>query len=414
MSSGLDVQAVRAQFPILHQQVADAPLVYLDNAASTQSPAPVLDAVRHYHSHDHANVHRGAHQLSVRATRAFETARQTVADFLSAPGAALPVQPEEIIWTRGTTESINLVANCWGRANLRAGDEILLTAMEHHSNIVPWQLVAEATGAKIGVIPVTDAGELDMQEAGRLLARRPRLLAVTHVSNALGTVNPVAQLASMAHEAGALILVDGAQAIGHLPVDLHALDVDFYAFSGHKLFAPTGIGVLYGRRELLDAMPPWQGGGEMIEQVAFTGSSWAPLPWKFEAGTPNISAALGLAAAIDWLRALPSEQVAAHENNLRVHLHEGLAGLSGVRHIGGGAGQQVALASFLVQGMHPSDVGILLDQQGVAVRSGHHCAMPLMQHYGIPGTVRASCALYNTVAEVDRFLAALQQAQSFA
>jgi cysteine desulfurase / selenocysteine lyase len=401
-----DVAAVRREFPILHQEVNGHPLVYLDNAASMQKPAAVIDAIARYYRRDHSNVHRGAHALANRATEALEHARQRVADFLGG------VAREEILWTRGTTESINLVANSWGRANLRAGDEILLTAMEHHANIVPWQMVAQATGARIRVLPVTDAGALELAALPELLNERTRLVAVTQVSNALGTLNPVAEIVRAAHAAGALVLVDGAQAVNHLAVDVRALGADFYAFSGHKLFGPTGIGVLYGRRALLDAMPPWQGGGEMIERVSFAGTTYAEVPWRFEAGTPHIAGAIGLGAAIAWLQEQDREAAAAHERALLARLDAGLDAIPGVRRIGTAA-ERVSIASFVVEGAHPTDVGLLLDQQGVAVRAGHHCAMPLMERLGIPGTVRASLALYNTAAEVDRLLAALDKALGF-
>ena len=401
-----DVEAIRCQFPILHQEINGHPLVYLDNAASVQKPTAVIDAIANYYRHDHANVHRGAHTLAARATEAFEGARAKVAEFLG--GTAR----EEIVWTRGTTESINLVANSWGRANLRAGDEIVLTEMEHHANIVPWQMVAAATGARIRVVPITDAGELDLDGFRNLLGERTRLVAVTQVSNVLGTVNPVAEIVRLAHAAGALALIDGAQAVSHMAVDVRALGADFYVFSGHKLFGPTGIGVLYARRELLDAMPPWQGGGQMIETVSFAGTTYTEAPWKFEAGTPNIADAIGMGAALAWLDSLDRAAAQAHEEALFARLDAALAAMPGVRRIGT-AGSRVSVASFLVDGAHPTDVGHLLDQQGVAVRAGHHCTMPLMARLGIPGTVRASVAYYNTHAEVDRFIAALEKVKSF-
>ncbi|HSG90347.1 MAG TPA: cysteine desulfurase [Pseudomonadales bacterium] len=407
-----DVEAVRAQFPALHQEVNGRPLVYLDNAATTQKPEAVIDAISAYYRHDHSNVHRGAHALADRATAAFEGARSKVAQFLSPADGSDPVTREEIIWTRGTTEAINLVANSWGRANLRAGDEIVLTELEHHANIVPWQMVAEVTGAVIRVIPVSDAGELDLDAAAELIGARTRIVGVAHVSNALGTVNPVAEIVHLARAAGALVLVDGAQAVNHFAVDVRGLDADFYVFSGHKLFGPTGIGVLYGRRALLEAMPPWQGGGEMIERVSFEGSTWNQLPYRFEAGTPHIAGAVGLGAAIDWFQAQDHDAMRAHETALLAHLDGALAAMNDVRRIGTAA-DRVAVASFLVDGAHPSDVGMLLDQQGVAVRTGHHCTMPLMARYGVPGTVRASLSVYNTLEEVDRFLAALEKVKTF-
>ncbi len=406
VNGSFDVEAVRREFPILHQQVNGQPLVYLDNAATMQKPAAVIDAIANYYRHDNANVHRGAHALASRATEAMEQARERVAEFLGG------VAREEIIWTRGTTESINLVANSWGRANLKAGDEILLTTMEHHANIVPWQMLAAATGACIRVLPITDEGALDLEALPGLLGARTRLVAITQMSNVLGTVNPVAEIARMAHAAGALVLIDGAQAINHFAVDVRALGADFYAFSGHKLFGPTGIGVLYGRRELLDAMPPWQGGGQMIERVSFAGTTYAEVPWKFEAGTPHIAGAIGLGAAVAWLQALDRAAAERHERELLARLDDCLDAMPGVRRIGTTA-QRAAVASFVVDGAHPTDVGVLLDQQGIAVRAGHHCTMPLMARYGIPGTVRASLAPYNTLAEVDRLLVALDKALGF-
>lgn len=401
-----DVAAVRSTFPILQQEVNGHPLVYFDNAASMQKPEAVIEAIADYYRHDHSNVHRGAHALANRATEALEGARERVAAFLGG------VAREEVLWTRGTTESINLVANSWGRANLRPGDEIVLTAMEHHANIVPWQMVAEATGARLRILPVTEAGTLEMDALPALLGERTRLVAVTQVSNALGTINPVAEIIRLAHAAGALVLVDGAQAVNHFAVDVRALEADFYAFSGHKLFGPTGIGVLYGRRELLDAMPPWQGGGEMIERVSFAGTTYAEVPWRFEAGTPHIAGAIGLGAAVAWLQDQDREAARAHEQALLQRLDAGLDAIAGVRRIGTDPAR-AGIASFVVEGAHPTDVGLLLDQQGVAVRAGHHCAMPLMERFGIPGTVRASLALYNTAAEVERFLQALDKAMSF-
>ena len=406
------VEALREEFPILRQEVNGRPLVYLDNAATTQKPECVIAAVSDYYRRDHSNVHRGAHALAERATAAFEAARESVARFLSGPDAADPVRREEIIWTRGTTEAINLVANSWGRSQLAPGDEIVLTELEHHANIVPWQMVAEATGARIRVIPVTDEGALDLEAAAELIGERTRMLAVAHVSNTLGTVNPVLGLIRMAHEVGALALVDGAQAVNHFEVDVRALEADFYVFSGHKLFGPTGIGVLYGREALLEAMPPWQGGGEMIERVSFEGTTYNQLPWKFEAGTPHIAGAIGLGAAVDWLQRQDRIALREHESLLLERLDDALSTMNDVRRIGTVA-DRVSVASFLLDGAHPSDVGMLLDQQGVAVRTGHHCTMPLMTRYGIPGTVRASLSIYNTVEEVDRFLEALEKVRTF-
>lgn len=410
---GFDVAAVRAEFPALAQNVNGRPLVYLDNAASTQKPDAVIEAIANYYRRDHSNVHRGAHALADRATAAFESARETVARFLSggrSEGGL--VAREEIVWTRGTTEAINLVASSWGRSNLAAGDEIVLTELEHHADIVPWQMVAADTGAVIRVIPVTDDGEIDLESARGLISERTKIVAFAHVSNALGTVLPAAELIALARAVGATVLVDGAQAVNHFSVDVKALDCDFYVFSGHKLFGPTGIGVLYGKREVLDAMPPWQGGGEMIDRVSFEKTTYNRVPFRFEAGTPHISGAIGLAAAIEWLDGIDRAAAHAHEQGLLDRLDDALAGMNDVRRIGTAPGK-TAVVSFLLDGSHPSDVGMLLDQQGVAVRTGHHCNMPLMTRYGVPGTVRASFSLYNTVDEVDRFLEALDKVRTF-
>ncbi|MEE2891253.1 MAG: cysteine desulfurase [Pseudomonadota bacterium] len=410
---GFDVAAVRAAFPALAQNVNGRPLVYLDNAASTQKPDAVIEAIANYYRRDHSNVHRGAHALADRATAAFESARETVARFLSggrSEGGL--VAREEIVWTRGTTEAINLVASSWGRSNLAAGDEIVLTELEHHADIVPWQMVAADTGAVIRVIPVTDDGEIDLESARGLISERTKIVAFAHVSNALGTVLPAAELIALARAVGATVLVDGAQAVNHFSVDVKALDCDFYVFSGHKLFGPTGIGVLYGKREVLDAMPPWQGGGEMIDRVSFEKTTYNRVPFRFEAGTPHISGAIGLAAAIEWLDGIDRAAAHAHEQGLLDRLDDALAGMNDVRRIGTAPGK-TAVVSFLLDGSHPSDVGMLLDQQGVAVRTGHHCNMPLMTRYGVPGTVRASFSLYNTVDEVDRFLEALDKVRTF-
>lgn len=399
-----DVERVRADFPILQQQVNGHPLVYLDNAATTQKPRAVIDAISDYYCHDNSNVHRGAHALSDRATAKFEAARQKVADFIHADTSA------QIIWTRGATEAINLVAASWGGANLKAGDRILVSAMEHHSNIVPWQIIAEKTGAQVEVIPVDDTGTLDVNAFAMMLDHRVRMVSVNHVSNALGSINPVADMISLAHEAGALVLVDGAQAIAHWPIDVQALNCDFYTFSGHKLFGPTGIGVLYGRRELLDAMPPYQGGGEMIETVSFSGTTYNQLPYKFEAGTPDIAGAIGLGAAIDYVNALDRTAAAAHEDALLAYARDRALQVPGLRLIGI-AVNKVAVLSFVLEGAHPSDIGMLMDQQGIAVRTGHHCAQPLMDQYQLPGTVRASFSIYNTFEDVDRLFAALDKAR---
>lgn len=400
-----DAELVRLDFPILAQQVNGHPLVYLDNAATTQKPECVIEAIVDYYRHDNANVHRGVHTLSDRATLAFEAARECVATFINSP------DPRQVIWTSGTTEAINLVANSWGRSSLHPGDRVLVSWLEHHSNIVPWQLVAAATGAEVVPIPVTDAGEIDLDALDSLLDDRVKLVAVNHVSNALGTVNPVAEIIRRAREAGALVLVDGAQSVAHWPVDVQALDCDFFIFSGHKLFGPTGIGVLWGREALLEAMPPFLGGGEMIETVSFTGTTFAGLPFKFEAGTPNIAGAIGLAAAIDYLGGLDRAAAAEHETALLRRTLELADEVPGLRRIGTPT-HAAGIFSFLLEGTHPSDLGMLLDQQGIAVRTGHHCAQPLMDRLGVPGTVRASYSIYNTQEDVQRLFEGIHKARS--
>jgi cysteine desulfurase/selenocysteine lyase len=402
--AAFDVESVRQDFPILNQLINGKPLVYLDNAATTQKPRAVIDAISHYYLHDNSNVHRGAHTLADRATAAFEGARKTVGRFLNAAST------REIIWTRGTTEGINLVASSWGGANLRAGDRILISAMEHHSNIVPWQMIADRTGAVVEAIPVDDSGTLDLTAFTDMLDKHVKLVAVNQVSNALGTINPVAEMIRLAHQVGALVLIDGAQAIAHWPVDVQALDCDFYVFSGHKLFGPTGIGVLYAREEILVSMPPYQGGGEMIETVSFSGTTYGQLPYKFEAGTPDIAGAIGLAAAISYVESLDRSAAAEHENALLAYATERAKQVPGLR-IVGAAASKTAVLSFVLDGVHPADAGFLLDQQGIAVRTGHHCAQPLMAQYGIPGTIRASFSFYNTYDDIDRFFAALDKAR---
>ncbi|MCB9675764.1 MAG: cysteine desulfurase [Alphaproteobacteria bacterium] len=397
-----DVDAVRAQFPILREAGLDGrPLVYFDNAASSQKPLAVLDAIRAYYEHDHANVHRGVHVLSRRATEAYEAARTDVARFV---GAA---SPDEIVFTRGTTEALNLVAYAWA-AFLSPGDEILLTELEHHSNIVPWQLVARQTGARIRAVPIHDDGTLDLEAFEALLGPRTKVVAVTHVSNALGTVVDVAHIAERAHAHGAIVVVDGAQAAPHGAVDVAALGADFYALSGHKMYGPTGIGALWGRASLLEQMPPWQGGGEMIETVTFEESTWAPPPARFEAGTPNIAGAVGLGAAARWMLDLGPAAIAAHEASLLARATELVGAIAGVRLVGT-APHKAGVLSFVTDGLHPHDIGTLLDEQGIAVRTGHHCAQPVMRRMGVDATARASFAAYNTLAEVERFAAALQR-----
>ncbi|WP_138435447.1 aminotransferase class V-fold PLP-dependent enzyme [Marinobacter shengliensis] len=402
-SPAFDVEAIRRDFPILAQEINGKPLVYLDNGASAQKPQAVLDAMDRYYREMHSNVHRGAHTLGDRATTAFEGAREIVRHFLNAPST------KEIIWARGTTEAINLVAN--GLApRLKSGDEILVSHMEHHANIVPWQMIAERTGAKVVPVQVTPDGELDLDSFNSLLNERTRVLALTHVSNVLGTVNPVAPLIEQAKKQGVVTLIDGAQAVPHFKPDVQALGCDFYVFSSHKLFGPTGIGVLYGRAELLEEMPPYQGGGEMIERVSFERTTWNVLPYKFEAGTPAIAEAVGLAAAIDYLDGLDRQAMEAAENALLIRANELVETVPGMEIIGT-ARQKVPVMSFKIAGLHPSDIGTLLDQQGIAIRTGHHCAMPLMDFYGVPGTARASFAFYNTLEEVEKLFTGLQKIQ---
>ena len=400
----VDIAALRGQFPILSQSVRGKPLVYLDNGATTQKPEAVIQAIDAYYRECNSNVHRGAHYLSDEATARFENARQSVASFLNA-------SREEIIWTRGTTESINLVTSCHG-ASLKAGDEVVISTLEHHSNIVPWQMACARSGAILKVIPLQADGSLDLAAYRALLNERTRIVAVTQVSNALGTVNPVAEMIRDAKAVGAVTVIDGAQAVSHFSVDVRQLDCDFYAFSGHKLFGPTGIGVLYGRKALLEAMPPWLGGGEMIETVSFERSTWNRLPYKFEAGTPNIAGAIGLGAAIDWLQAQDRGALAAHEAALLRDATARAEAFDGMRLIGTAPGK-VAVMSFLLDGAHPHDVGQLLDQQGIAVRTGHHCTMPLMDCLGIPGTVRASFSIYNDSTDIERLFNALEKVKSF-
>ncbi|HEY6599452.1 MAG TPA: cysteine desulfurase [Pseudomonadales bacterium] len=403
MKRRTDIAALRAEFPLL---AAVGELTYLDSAATTQKPTAVLDAIRNYYVHDNANVHRAAHSLADRATTAFENARVKAQKFI---GAA---HPHEIVWTRGTTESINLVAQSYGASMLRAGDEILVSVMEHHSNIVPWQLVAQRTGASLKAIDVNDRGEIDLEDYARKLNSRTRIVAIGHVSNALGTINPIKQIIATAHAAGAVVLIDGAQAAAHLPIDVVDLDCDFYALSAHKMFGPTGIGVLYGKARLLDAMPPWQGGGEMIETVTIERTTYNRLPYKFEAGTPDIAGVVGLGAAIDYLDSIDAKALRTYEARIMAIARARLGQLEGVR-IVGTAAAHTGVVSFVVDGSHPHDVGTLLDQQGIAVRSGHHCAMPLMQRLNVPGTVRASFCLYNSERDIDRLVAGLEKVRNF-
>lgn len=400
-----DPEKIRQDFPILQQQVHGQPLVYLDSAATTQKPQVVLDALDHYYRLDNSNVHRAAHALADRATTAFESARKTVAAFIGSPKA------EQIIWTRGTTESVNLVASSYGRIALQPGDRILVSMLEHHSNIVPWQLIAAECGASVIPIPIDSRGDLDLERYKALLDERVKIVAVNHVSNALGTVNPIKTIVRDAHAVGAKVLVDGAQAIAHFPVDVQDLGCDFYAFSGHKAFGPTGIGVLWGRETLLEQMPPYQGGGEMIETVTFAATTFNQLPYKFEAGTPDIAGAIGMAAALDYLAALDRPALQEHEHRL-LQAAIALGEEHGLQRVGAPR-QAAGVYSFLLPGAHPADVGTLLDQQGVAVRTGHHCAQPLMAHLGIPGTVRASFSLYSNLDDVQRLFVALNKVKTF-
>ena len=402
--SDAEVAALRDDFPTLHQTVHGRPLAYLDNGASAQHPNSVIEAEAEYYRHDHANIHRGVHALSQRATDAFEAARHKVQRFLNARSE------REVILTRGTTESINLVAQAWGRTFLKPGDEILVSRLEHHANLVPWQLVAGQTGAIVRPIPITTVGEVDFAAFRELLGPRSRVLALAHVSNALGTINPVEQFIALAREHGLVTVIDGAQAVPHLPVDVQALGCDFYAFSGHKLFGPTGTGVLWGREELLDAMPPWMGGGDMILEVRFEGTTFNTLPHKFEAGTPNIAGFIGLGAAIDYVQRLGLERIAATEEALLDYATAQLGAVPGLRIIGT-ASRKAAVISFVVDGIHPHDLGTILDQEGVAIRTGHHCAMPVMEFFDVPATARASFAFYNTRSEVDQLVGALHRAR---
>lgn len=394
----------RGDFPALHQDVNGHPLVYLDNAASSQQPTSVIDAVSRYHGNDHANVHRGVHTLSQRATDAYEGARDKLQSFINASSRS------EIVLTSGTTESINLVAQSFCRPKLAAGDKILITHLEHHSNIVPWQLVCEQTGAELIVVPMNQDGELDMEALNSQLSEDVRILAMAHVSNALGTINPVKDIIATAKSLQIPVLLDGAQAVPHMQVDVQDLDCDFYAFSGHKMFGPTGVGVLYGRETLLDAMPPYQGGGDMILEVSFDGTIYNELPYKFEAGTPNISGVIGLGAAVDYLHSVGMSNIAQHEEQLLAYMTNELLQVEGMR-LFGTASDKASVQSFLVDDIHSHDLGTILDHQGVAIRTGHHCAMPVMSFYGVPGTARASLALYNNREDIDRLVEAVKKAR---
>jgi len=399
-----DVSRAREDFPILMQTVHGRPLVYLDNAATSQKPRGVIECESRYYATLNANIHRGLHDLSQRATEAFEAAREKVRCFINA------ADTKEIVFVRGTTEAINLVAQSYGRSRFKPGDEILLTEMEHHSNIVPWQLLCEQTGAVLRVAPMDDVGELLLDEFEKLLSPRTKLVTVAHVSNALGTVNPVRRIVDLAHSVGIPVVVDGAQAVPHLKVDVRALNCDFYAFSGHKLYGPTGIGVLYGKAALLEAMPPYQGGGDMISQVTFAKTMYNTLPYKFEAGTPNIAGGIGLGAAIDYVESIGIEAIAAHENDLLAYATRCAGEVSGLTVIGK-ASEKAGILSFTLEGVHPHDIGTILDHEGIAIRSGHHCAMPIMDHFHVPATARASFALYNTREEIDALFHGLGKVQ---
>ncbi|RYY59941.1 MAG: cysteine desulfurase [Chitinophagaceae bacterium] len=403
ISTDFQVEEIRKQFPILNREIKGRPLVYLDNAATTQKPQAVIDALVNYYTGYNANIHRGIHTLAEEATAAFEATRDTVRAFINAP------LREEVIFTSGTTDGINLVAATWGRANINEGDEIIVTGMEHHSNIVPWQLLCLEKKAVLKVIPVNDRGELELDVFETLLTSRTKFVSVVHVSNALGTVNPVKEIVAMAHKAGALTLVDGAQSSVHLHIDVQDLDCDFFALSAHKLYGPTGVGVLYGKKEILEAMPPYRGGGEMIKDVTFELTTYNDLPYKFEAGTPNIADVVAFKAAMDFVQETGKEKIAAYEQELVQYATGKLEALPGLRIVGQGA-HKASVISFVIANVHPADIGVLLDNQGIAVRTGNHCAQPLMDQYCIPGTIRASFAMYNTREEVDLMVTALQKA----
>lgn len=404
VASTFDVAQIRRDFPVLNQEVHGKPLVYLDNAATTQKPRAVIEAVDSFYRNDNANIHRGVHLLSERATRNYEDARKKVQRFINAADS------KEIIFVRGATEAINLVAQSYGRSNLKTGDEILITEMEHHSNIVPWQMLCEQTGAILKVVPFNDWGELQMEEFHRLLNAKTRLVAVVQVSNSLGTINPVKQIIDAAHAQRTPVLVDGAQSVPHMAVDVQALDCDFFVLSGHKLFAPTGVGVLYGKAALLDAMPPYQGGGDMIRTVSFDKTQFNALPYKFEAGTPHIAGVIGLGAAIDYLDAIGMEAIAAYEHELLNYATAAAQQTPGLTLVGT-AEEKASILAFLVDGIHAHDLGTILDHEGVAIRAGHHCTMPVMQHFGVAATARASFAFYNTYDDVDRLVAAIAKAK---
>jgi len=398
-----NIDKIRADFPILKREVNGKPLVYLDNGATTQKPSSVINSIVHYYTDMNSNVHRGVHYLSQISTDAFEVTRKKVQAFINA------AEDKEIIITKGTTDGINLIATCYGRAFIHEGDEIIISAMEHHSNIVPWQMLCDEKGCKIRVIPMNDKGELDMDAYSNLFNEKTKLVAVTYVSNSLGTINPVREMISIAHQHGAVVLVDAAQAVQHIQIDVQKLDVDFLVFSGHKMYGPTGVGVLYGKEDLLNAMPPYQGGGDMIKEVTFEKTTYNELPFKFEAGTPNIEAGICLNEAIDYINSIGLENIEAYEHDLLQYATEKLAEIPGMRFIGT-AEKKCSVISFVIDGTHPYDVGVILDKLGIAVRTGHHCAQPVMDRFGIPGTIRASLAVYNTKEEIDILVAGIQRA----
>lgn len=399
------VEAIRRDFPVLTRKIGDNDLVYLDSGATSQKPAVVIETMDDYYRRYNANVHRGAHTLSEEATNAYESARLRVARFINAPS------DKQVIFTRGTTESVNLVANAWGRANLKPGDEVLITEMEHHSNIVPWQMLRDEIGFTLRYVPITDQGRLDLEQLDGLLNERTKLFAFVHVSNVLGTINPARDLIEAAHAVGAKVLIDGAQSVPHMPVDVQALDVDFLAFSSHKMCGPTGVGVLYGKREVLESMPPFLGGGDMIRDVSMARSTWNTLPYKFEAGTPPIAEAIGLGAAVDYLNEVGMDWIHAHERELVAYAFEQLSQVEGVRILGPGPDERGGLVAFVMEGVHHHDLAAIVDQDGIAVRAGHHCAQPLHEHYGISGSARASLYLYNTRQEIDKLRMSLEKAQ---
>jgi len=400
----MNIEKIRNDFPTLHQEVFGHPLVYLDNAATTQKPQSVIDAVRHYYEKDNANIHRGVHSLSERATKDYEATRDTIREFFNAKST------KEVIFTRGTTESINLVASSWGNANVKSGDEILVTHMEHHSNIVPWQMLCERTGATLKVVPMNEAGELDMHAYAELLSERTKLVGIVHMSNALGTINPIQSMIKKAHTVGAKVLIDGAQSAAHIPTDLQDLDADFYATSAHKMYGPTGVGVLIAKQDILEAMPPYQGGGDMILMVTFDKTQYNELPHKFEAGTPNIAGVIGFGSALKYIKNIGFDSIIKREKELLAYATKKAESFEGLRQIGT-AKDKACVLSFVLDGVHPHDLGTILDREGVAIRAGHHCAMPVMQFYKVPATARASFSIYNTEAEVDALFEALTKAK---